>query len=136
MPRFACAMMLAAVVATLTSACSHDVTAATPVHTPTRTPMIQGDFQARIPNMPAYLKLDIAENGDAVLLYLTALHLPPSEIEKLQTRLVLGEDGRYCLQDESAMIEQCLVSASDDAVVVRLRSNGEDITLQRNRQQL
>ncbi|MCV4732674.1 hypothetical protein OFB80_32800, partial [Escherichia coli] len=70
------------------------------------------------------MKLDSDEKGKTLFLNIVTLHLPPTEIERLETTAKHTDKGRICFDPPPRTIEPCLVSFTDDEVVVKTKPEG------------
>ena len=91
--------------------------------------MISGNFSAETPKSPGFIKLEIKPDGTALLLNVAAIHLPPVELERLETKLKRANDGALCFAEKPKTVEPCLVSADESAVVVKLVPDGTQLKL-------
>ena len=93
--------------------------------------MIVGSYSGEIPRNPGFLKLEFGENGKTLFLNIVTLHLPPTEIERLETTAKYADNGRICFDPQPRTIEPCLVSFTDDEVVVKTRPDGAEVKLKK-----
>lgn len=91
--------------------------------------MISGNFSAPLPT-PGFLKLEIQKDGKVLFLNVVTVHLPPTEIERFESKIT-RKDGKICFAEKPKTIAPCLVSASDNEIVVKLAADGKEITLKK-----
>lgn len=91
--------------------------------------MISGNFSGAL-STPGFLKLEIQKDGKALFLNVVTMHLPPAEIERFESKLT-QKNGKLCFAENPKTIDPCLVSASENEIVVRLSSDKKEITLKR-----
>ena len=93
--------------------------------------MISGNFSAEMPKSPGFLRLEIKPDGTTLFLNVATVHLPPVELERLETKLNRGKDGALCFAEKPKTIEPCLISADERAVVVKLIPDGTQMKLEK-----
>lgn len=91
---------------------------------------IEGSFSGDAPKYHGFLKLDVNKNGSATFLNVVTIHLPPTEIERLKTKLKF-QDNRLCFEEKPKTIEQCLTAATQNEITVKLASDGAEVKLKR-----
>lgn len=94
--------------------------------------MISGTFSAETPKNPGFIRLEIKPDGTALLLNVVTVHLPPVELERLETMLNQSKDGALCFAEKPKTVEPCLVLADARAVVVKLIPEGTLLKLEKN----
>ena len=92
--------------------------------------IISGNFSSELPKTPGFIKLEIKESGAATLLNVATLHLPPVELERLETKMSYQGDA-LCFETKPKSVEQCLVSANDQEITVKLVSDGTQLKLKK-----
>lgn len=92
--------------------------------------IISGNFSGDTPKSPGFLKLEIKSDGSALFLNVVTVHLPPAEIERLETK-VKENKGTICFETKPQTVEQCAVSASEREIVLKLLSDNSEIKLKR-----
>jgi len=95
--------------------------------------MLVGNFTAKLPDAPAYLKLEVDDQGNATFVHLYALHTPPAELERITTTVQEDENGHYCLAEQPRSIERCFVRTDEDVIVVTVLPEGTQLSLQRSK---
>lgn len=94
--------------------------------------MIAGNYSGELPKTPGFLKLEIKEDGGVTFLNVVTVHLPPVEIERLETKLSSANDNSApCFQTKPKTIEPCLVSANEKEIIVKLIPGGTEVRLKR-----
>ena len=94
--------------------------------------MIAGNYSGKLPKTPGFLKLEIKEDGSVTFLNVVTVHLPPVEIERLETKLTSSNNNpALCFETKPKTVEPCFVSANEREIVVKLVSDGSEVKLKR-----
>lgn len=89
-----------------------------------------GTFRAELPKTSGFLKLQIDADGKVLFLNVVTLHLPPAELERLETK-VNFKDGKFCFETKPQTVEQCAVSADSEEIVLKMESNQIEVRLKK-----
>jgi hypothetical protein len=94
--------------------------------------MNAGNYSGALPKTPGFIKLEIKDGGGVTLLNVVTIHLPPVEIERLETKLSQSKDNSApCFETKPKTVEPCLVSANEQEIVVKLIPDGTEVKLKR-----
>jgi hypothetical protein len=92
--------------------------------------MKSGSYSGQIPDAQGFLKLDIQENNQVTFFNVVTLHLPPAEIEKLETKLI-ESNGKTCFEKKPVTIEPCLSSITENEITLKTIPDGKEVKLKK-----
>jgi hypothetical protein len=109
---------------------SEDCSKDTKSYSKGKKPVKIGIFSGQTPDNPGFLKLEIKESNEVTFLNVVTLHLPPAEIEKLETKLVETTE-KICFEKKPQTVEPCLYSVSENEITLKTIPGGKEVKLKR-----